>query len=298
MKIIKRIGIALGGLIGLVLVAVIILYAIAAIKISRTYDITPESVAIPSEAESIERGRYLASISCNDCHGQDLGGTVFFDDPSLGTIPASNLTNGNGGVGSTYTDADYVRAIRHGVGSDGKPLLIMPAVAFYNMSDEDLGAVIAHIRGQPPVDKSFEEKNLTPMAHILFAIGALGDLPADVIDHDGPRPPAPEQDVTPAYGEYLANILDCRACHGESLSGGQGPEPGMPPGPNLTPGGELASWSASDFINTIRTGVTPEGEALNARYMPWPTFGKMTDDDLTAIFQYLQSLPAAESTTQ
>jgi hypothetical protein len=60
----------------------------------------------------------------------------------------------------------------------------------------------------------------------------------------------------------------------------------------------LGSWSASGFITTIRTGVTPEGEALDAGNMPWPTFGKMTDDDLTAIFQYLESLPASESTAQ
>lgn len=65
-------------------------------------------------------------------------GRVFLDEPAIGRFVASNLTRGKGGVGASYTDDDWVRAIRHGVGPDGKALLIMPSQEFFNLSDADV----------------------------------------------------------------------------------------------------------------------------------------------------------------
>ncbi|MCZ6790100.1 MAG: cytochrome C, partial [Chloroflexi bacterium] len=61
-----------------------------------------------------------------------------------------------------------------------------------------------------------------------------------------------------------------------------------------TPGGGLARWSEADFINTLRTGTTPDGRQLDDENMPWKFFTKMTEDELKAIWMYLQSLPAKE----
>jgi hypothetical protein len=44
--------------------------------------------------------------------------------------------------------------------------------------------------------------------------------------------------------------------------------------------------------------VTPYGRALDPNFMPWESYGLMTDEDLRAMFLYLQSLPAVESTTK
>ena len=96
--------------------------------------------------------------------------------------------------------------------------------------------------------------------------------------------------MTAEYGEYLTNVGDCRACHGAQLSGAQPVEPGAPFAPNLTPGGELAGWSESDFINTLRTGVTPSGQQLSD-FTPWRDAAKMTDDELKAMWLYLQAQP-------
>ncbi len=78
-----------------------------------------------------------------------------------------------------------------------------------------------------------------------------------------------------------------------------GPIPGVPPdwptAANLTPGGELANWSEKAFIDTLRNGFTPSGKQLDPQYMPWTTFGQMTDDELKAMWLYLQSLPAKET---
>ena len=63
--------------------------------------------------------------------------------------------------------------------------------------------------------------------------------------------------------------------------------------PNLTPGSEVAFWSEEEFIATLRTGITPGGHQLND-FMPWKYFWQMTDDELRAVWLYLQSLPALE----
>lgn len=67
-----------GGLIGLLALGLIAVFAISAIQSGKTYAIQAEKldVSVPSDATSIERGRYLVRVvgACEDCHGPDLGG--------------------------------------------------------------------------------------------------------------------------------------------------------------------------------------------------------------------------------
>jgi len=298
-KALKWIGIVVGGIVGLLIVTLIAMFAIGTSRLNKTYDVQPAAVVIPDDDDAVAQGHYLVSVGCTGCHGEDLAGQVIFEDPALGRIPAMNLTAGQGGAGASYTDADWVRAIRHGVRPDGKPLLIMPSGAFYYYSDEDLGAIISYLRSVAPVDNDLGQRSLKPMARVLFVAGAFGNaLQAETIDHSGPRLPAPTQGVTVEYGGYLVNTGDCRGCHGNALNGQQPGEPGAPFAPNLTPGGDVADWSAGDFLSAMRTGVTPDGHAIDGAFMPWEHIGRMTDDDLTAMFMYLQSLPALETTAE
>jgi mono/diheme cytochrome c family protein len=295
-KIIKWIAIVLGVLLALVVVAVGALYLSGSSRLNKTYELEPEAVSIPNDATAIGRGAYLYASTCAGCHGDNLGGTAFFDDPALGYIPASNLTSGAGGVGARYGDRDWVLALRHGVGFDGRALMVMPSKAFWHLSDEDLGAIIAYVKAASPVDNELGEKSMKPIGKILIAAGVMGDvLAAEVIDHNAPRPAAPQPGLTAAYGEYLVNTNDCRACHGAELNGGQPPEPGAPLSPNLTPGGDLANWSEEQFIQAIRSGITPDGRELDPHFMPWKEYARKTDEDLKAMFLYLQSLPALEA---
>lgn len=296
-KVLKWIGIGLATIVGLLIVAAGVMIASGTARLNKTYDVQPAAIAIPDDEAAIARGNYLVSAGCTGCHAEDLGGTVFVDDPALGYFPASNLTGGPGGVGATFTDADFVRAIRHGLRPDGTPLFIMPSGAFYYFSDEDLGAIISYLKSVAPVDNDLGVKAPKPMGKILLAMGAFGDvLHAETIDHSGPRPSAPAPGVTADYGEYLVNTVgDCRSCHGDALSGGQPGEPGAPFAPNLTPGDHLAKWSADDFLTLMHTGVSPDGHEIDGAFMPWERIGRMTDDDLTAIFKYLEALPALET---
>ena len=289
------IGIGLGSLVGLIGLMAMVLSLIGSGKLNKQYDVVGQSLTIPEDSAALERGQYVYTTHCSGCHGADLGGTPFFADPALGNIPAPNLTMGQGGIGSRYSSADFVRAIRHGVDADGRPLAIMPSGAFQYFSDEDLAAVIAYIRSSSSVDKDQGERDVKFVGRILMAVGALDFLAAESIDHDLSTVSAPEQGVTIAYGEYLVNTSDCRNCHGETLAGAQPPEPGAPLAPDLTADGTLASWSAADFSSAMRTGRTPDNRQIDAAYMPWEEFGHMTDDDLAAVFLYLQSLTGPDS---
>jgi hypothetical protein len=100
------------------------------------------------------------------------------------------------------------------------------------------------------------------------------------------------------YGAYLTRALGCTMCHGDNLAGGITPAfaaPGeIPKSPNLTPAGDIAAWSEADFIQTLRTGITPDGEELNDDHMPWKMYAKASDEDLMALWLYLQSLPPTD----
>jgi len=130
----------------------------------------------------------------------------------------------------------------------------------------------------------------------MILVPAITFMPAELIPHNAPRPAAPEVGITPEYGEYLT--YSCKVCHGLGMSGG--PIPGFPsswpPAPNLTfgAGSALPTWMEAGFINTLRTGVTPEGRQVRAEYMPWGSYRFMDDDELKAVWVYLQSLPKQE----
>jgi hypothetical protein len=75
-----------------------------------------------------------------------------------------------------------------------------------------------------------------------------------------------------------------------------GGDPGgfVPVGPPLPP--VVASWSAEEFITTIRTGVDPSGHSIDDEQMPWTIYSAaFTDDELLAIYEYLRVLAAMGS---
>jgi mono/diheme cytochrome c family protein len=322
-KILKWVGIVLAVLAGLVVISFVVVYFKTQARLTRLYDLPKEAVSIPADAASLEYGGHIFRFrGCEACHSSgeylDLSGPgnaltthlsspsqdvphmeghVYLDDPAIGKVIASNLTPGKGGVGSTYTDEGWIHAIRHGIRPDGTPLLFMPSTEFYFLSDRDLGAVIAYIKSAPPVDHEQPRSSLSLTGRmVMVLLPSFTFIPAELIPHDAPRPAAPEPGITPEYGEYLTQ--SCKVCHGRTMSGG--PIPGFPsswpPALNLTfgAGSSLPTWTEANFIDAIRTGVTPDGRELRASYMPWRSYKFMDDEELKAVWVYLQSLPEKE----
>lgn len=296
-KFLKWFGIVLGSLLGLILVAFIALSVTGSIRLSRTYDIPDAPVTIPTNADSIARGKHWVDAICIGCHLPTLEGQIMVEAP-FATIYSANLTSGKGGVGATFSDADWVRALRHGVDDEGKPVIVMPSQYFWHFSDEDLADIIAYLKTAPPIDNEHPNPTFNPLGKAMLAAGVFGPaiLPAEVIQHDQRPASYPPTAVNAQYGEYLVNVSGCHDCHGPQLSGGKGADPNAIAAPNLTPGGELRAWQEVDFVTAIRTGVAKSGHQLDPAQMPWEHYKNYNDDELGAIWQYLQSLPALETT--
>lgn len=291
--VIKYLLMIIGALLALILVAVFVLSIVGQSRLNRSYEIAVDSIPIPEDESALARGEHLvrAVSICAECHGSDLGGQEFIDEPIVGQIYAPNLTTGNGGKASQFTSEDWVRVLRHGVDQTGRPLLFMPSQHLRYHGDADLGAIVAYIQSLTPVDRENPSRQFSIFGRILLAVGAFDDeIQAEIIDHQAAPPAPPVEGISTEYGEFLATVGLCKGCHGENLAGDRA-GPDDPFAPNLTQGGELAGWTEEHFFSLIRTGVHPSGRMIDEA-MPWQSYGRMTDDELRAIWAYLQSLPA------
>lgn len=287
----KWFGLIVGGIVGIALIGLLGYYIYWASQARRTYDIEVETFPIPSDEASIARGKILVEIvRCTECHGKDLSGTLWANRPLLtGTFGPANLTPGENGI-ADYTDEDYIRAIRDGVGPNGKPLIYMPSNFYRDLNQSDLGDIIAYLKTLPPSSEPGPPNTTGPYLWD-FVLGNPQGLPAvKLIDHSETAVPVgPDPSNTLAYGAYLA--LPCKSCHGEDFAGMPNLERLGVPSPNITPYA-IGDWTEEDFFKTMREGTLPDGRFIPQTLMPWEAIGQLTDEELSATWLYLQSIPA------
>ena len=276
-----------------------------------------EVEVIPRTPERRARGKYLVEglLQCTLCHsdtdfskrpveprpGTRGGGHVFDRAQVFGPgsrIVASNVTSDPQYGAGKWNDSDFVRALRQGIGHDGRTLFpMMPYRYFRSLSDEDLAAVIVYERSLMPVHI---ERPTTVLPESVTR--TLHPLPP--VEHV----PEPDKSDAVSYGKYLVTGAHCEVCHtphdenenlipGLEFSGGQvftGPF-----GPNgrtiqvaslnLTPDPSgISYFDERKFIEVIRSGSVSARPL--ATIMPWSYFRNLTDHDLKAIFAYLRTL--------
>lgn len=294
MKSLKWVGIIIGVFLGILILVSLILFALGQARLNKVYDVSVRQIPVLEDDASLMEGKRIFQYrGCEACHGDNLEGKVYLDNPAIGQVITPNLTAGLGGIGALRTDEDLIRAITHGLRPDGTPLLFMPSTEFYYMSDEDLGMVLGYIRTVPAVDNDPPSSKLSFTGFVVMNITRdITFLPAELIPHDKTPPSAPEPDITPDYGSYLA--ISCMVCHGPTYSGGEIPgfPAEWPAAPNLTSGSgsRMLVWGEDGFIEIMRTGEK-HGRAINPDYMPWKSYRHMTDDELRAVYVFLMSLP-------
>lgn len=290
--ILKWVGVVASALLALLLGVILVVGAIGFFQFYTPRPNLVREVKVDMSPERVARGAKLANF-CAGCHSSTGkppldGSAVDFGTqpgaPPLGSITPPNLTPY--GPLKDWSDGQIIRAIREGVHKDGRTLMVMPAESFHNASDEDVESLVAYLRSQQPVPH--DVRPLEPNLVALLILGA-GAYPPSVQAPITQPVVAPPKGETPAYGEYLVNISDCRICHGADLASGT-TRAFTPKGPNLT--AIVPNWTREQFIETIRTGVDPTGHKLNPDLMIWRELSATYDDEeLGAIYQYIHSLP-------
>ena len=292
----KALVVSAGVVLAILFVLVAWIYGASSVGMRKTYVLASTIPPIRRDSASIERGRHIAHAvaGCAFCHGDDLGGQVYVDQQPVATLVPSNLTRGRGGVPASMTDADWVNAIRHGVGPDKHTLLLMPAEVYQAMTDEDVGALIGYLQQLPAVDRELPKSYLGFVGRALAAFDKAPFLTAAHVDHDRAPTAHVEPGVNTQYGYYLARMGGCIGCHGNDLAGRRvpGAPKEIPPAANLTPGG-IGHYTEAAFLRALREGKRPDGSPINP-FMPLSQTKQLTDDEMRAIYAYLKRLPARE----
>ena len=328
MKILKIAGIAVGVLALVIGGTVFSLNLKFNGMVTRQFDLEPASFPIPmplNEAEltllenefdgsvdgvdldsvaldwAIARGeRYVATrAACSECHALDFGGQLVVDALPVVKMIAPNITTGEGGVVANFSDADWVRIIRHGINSRGTAGP-MPSVDFTRLSDQEIADIVSYIRSVPPVDRTMDPTEVGPVGKILISLGKI-PLSAYTIDHEMERRTyPPEEAATEEFGEHLTGI--CIGCHGPDLSGGAVPggDPNWAPAANLTLHETgLANWTLEDFVTVMKTGRRPDStNVLPPMASVIAYTARMNDVELEAIWRYLEAIEPREFGTR
>lgn len=242
----------------------------------------------PDSAMLAEGQRLVTTKGCNDCHGKDLGGRVFIDDPALGRVTAPNLTKGLGGLPQDYSANDWLRSLKHGLNRDSTTLRIMPSYEYTHLTEKDMKAIISYGLSLAPIDRVLPTTEIKPVGRILLDLDKLPGFTAEKINHTAPLVEDIKPEVSIEFGKYLA--VSCTGCHKENLKGGEPVLPGSPLVADITSGGHVGRWSEDQFLRTLRTGTTPEGKKLPAEFMPWPMTKSYSDVELKALYSYLRSI--------
>ena len=208
-------------------------------KLNRAIDVNVAPVAFVSDDASHARGKYLfESRGCGECHGDNGAGKLLIDDPGGLRVWTPNITAGPGSAVAKYTEADWVRTIRHGVKPDKRPILIMPCEDYNRFTDADVAAIVAYVRSLPAVQGEIGRIEMPLIMQALYAADVVPDAPQR-IDHTLPPAQAVAEGPTPEHGAYVANM--CKGCHGEAFHGGKipGSPPDWPPGTRPHVAGDL-----------------------------------------------------------
>jgi mono/diheme cytochrome c family protein len=262
----------------------------------------------------VARGEYLVrSVAvCLYCHseldtatdglpikaGMEGSGRRFFED-GLTWLVVPNITPDQQTGAGAWSDDAIARAVREGVGHDGRALFpVMPYGNYRVMADEDLASVVAYVRSLRPINRA------QPRSDIPFPVNRLINTEPQPIE--GPVAP-PDTSTPAARGKYLTRLASCTECHtprdprgqllpGMEFAGGNmvmHPERTPVASANLTPATNGIPYYTEDlFVETIRTGRVRERKLSDL--MPWGHYRGMTDDDLKAIFAYLKTLTPVE----
>ena len=230
--------------------------------------------------EAASGERLSRVLGCAGCHGPELRGQDWFEDPEFGVLHSANLTL----AARDYSDAQLERAIRSGVRGDGTPLWDMPSHIFSRLSEADMAAIIAFLRTLEPGGEIPPPMRLGPEALRLQAAGQFRPEPDKVRATLAAGPPAIEGDHD--WARYMIRAT-CAECHGLDLAGDPDMTGHSPPPPLSI----VSAYSRPQFHHLLRTGEPVGGRTLGLMAMVARNrFSRLSDAEVDAIYDYLSAL--------
>ena len=261
-----------------------------------------------SEAADAVRGEYIVrAAGCITCHTQKDGQGAFLAGgralvSPYGTFYSSNITpDARTGIGA-WSDADFIRAMRHGESPQGQTYYpVFPYASFSAMRRQDILDVKAYLFAMAPVRQENRPHDLRFPFSWRFSIYLWRWLFFSPPEETSETPlTAPEQ-----RGRYLVDVLGhCAECHtprniagglkrGKALAGTRyGPGGSVP---NITPDSEtgIGAWSVGDLMFFFQTGLKPDGDDVQGEMREVIEDGlrHLSKEDLLAIAAYLKVVP-------
>lgn len=271
------------------------------------------ALAQQPDADAVRRGEYLFNVGgCFGCHtdtknnGPSLAGGRALGTP-FGTFYGPNITpDMQYGLGR-WTEADFMRAMRHGERPDGANLFpVFPYTSFTKIGDADLKDLWAYLRTVTPVAQPNRDHDVS----FPFSVRAGMTVWKWINFTSGAFQPDPARSAEVNRGAYLVQaVAHCGECHtprnimgGLNASSAFAGTPNGPEGervPNITPHPDtgIGKWSAGDLLDLLKQGMTPDGDFVGGAMgeVVRNSTGKLGDDDLRAVIAYLKSLPPIDN---
>jgi len=230
-------------------------------------------------ADRVAQGERLSRVlGCKGCHGEDLTGHVWQDDPGVAVLYTSSLRR----TVPRYDDAALERALRYGRRLDGSALWGMPSEIFTHLSAADMRALIAWLRTLPEGGPDHPRLMFGPEGRRLVEQGALKSTPQWV--REARTIASPSLDGRHEWARYMIRAT-CSECHGLDLAGPVGPPGERSPPPDLIVAG---GYSREQFRHLLRTGEPVGGRRLGLMAeVARGRFAHLTEREVDAIYDYL-----------
>jgi len=266
-------------IVSIVVIAAIAVYGLSEYQLRRRFDVAAAPVTIPTDSASLAVGRHVFETrGCTGCHGPNVVGKVFFDEPMIARLVAPNVPTAIKG----YSDPELARLLRHGIRADGRGVAVMPSAMFYHLDDADLTSLIAYLRSLPEQpNPGLPATSLRILARVGLVTGQYKLEPA-LITHDAPRL-AKGHDPA-ALGQYLA-MTSCTECHGAKLEGDA-----------TTPALMIvAGYSPAEFAKLLREGVPKDGRKLDLMaQVARSRFSHFSEDEVAGLYAFLSRQVASK----
>jgi mono/diheme cytochrome c family protein len=275
--------------------ALLILFSFAAFHVSANVD-----------GEQSLRGEYIYNMGgCASCHtakgGEPLAGGLEMET-KFGTFLTPNISpDKSTGIG-TWSDEDFIRAMREGEAPDGRHYYpAFPYTSYTSMKRQDLLDLKHFLEKRVAVKQENKPHDLNFPFNQRPLLGFWKWLNFEK------KPYQPDLDKSLDWnrGAYIVNGPGhCAQCHSpRDLLGGlkkdewlggnpEGPEGEAVPGLSMDKENRISEWSEDDIIFSLQMGMIPDGDFLGGSmgHVIDNTTSKLSDADLKAITTYLRNI--------